>query len=98
MCSILNARLSTVKYLHQKKNVNALYSISKCVICGCSCLFCFDVIKEMHLFCKISHPVDTVTQNYKLFDFSSVNFVTDNRWTEREIFVFTCILSFSTQF
>jgi hypothetical protein len=79
------------------KKVNALYTISKCVACGCSCLFCLDVSTEMHLFCKISHPVDIVMQGRKLFTLSSVNFVTNSRWNEREIFVSTCILYFSTQ-
>jgi len=68
MCSLLKAKCSTVNVEHLHKKVNALYSISKCVRCGCSCLFCFDVIKEMHLFYKISRPLDIVMQNHKLFD------------------------------
>jgi hypothetical protein len=70
MCSLLEARLSTVnvEHLQQKENVSALNIISKCVTCGCSCLFYLDVNTEMHLFCEISHPVDILMQNHKLFD------------------------------
>ena len=69
VCSLLKARLSTVnaEYLHQKKKK------SKCAVqyfqtYGCSSLFCLDVSIEMHLFCKISHPVDIIMQNHKLFN------------------------------